>query len=188
MTSRRAVPEAWQRLLVLGIALCGAATAAAERPPPGGTSSFIQAGVAEQASAHAVGLTWDWRWARDTRWGTVTGYLETSLGQWRSRAPRQHGSAFVTQVGITPVFRLAPSAGGPGWFQEIGIGANLLFPVYENQAKRFSTTFNFGDHFAIGRRFGKHEFALRIQHFSNAGIKRPNPGENFLQLRYAIRY
>ena len=27
----------------------------------------------------------------------------------------------------------------------------------------------------------RHELALRVQHFSNAGIKRPNPGENFLQ-------
>jgi hypothetical protein len=26
---------------------------------------------------------------------------------------------------------------------------------------------------------------LRLSHVSNAGIKEPNPGENFLQLRYA---
>ena len=31
----------------------------------------------------------------------------------------------------------------------------------------------------------RHELALRLQHFSNAGIKHPNPGENFVQLRYA---
>jgi hypothetical protein len=30
-----------------------------------------------------------------------------------------------------------------------------------------------------------HELSLRIQHSSNAGIKEPNPGENFLLLRYA---
>jgi hypothetical protein len=27
------------------------------------------------------------------------------------------------------------------------------------------------------------EVALRVEHFSNAGISHPNPGENFLQLR-----
>jgi lipid A 3-O-deacylase len=44
---------------------------------------------------------------------------------------------------------------------------------------------------AIGRRFGaskEHEVMLRLQHFSNAGIKHPNPGEDFLQLRYAWHY
>jgi Lipid A 3-O-deacylase (PagL) len=35
---------------------------------------------------------------------------------------------------------------------------------------------------------GEHELALRLQHFSNGGIRRPNPGETFLQLRYAWRY
>ena len=29
------------------------------------------------------------------------------------------------------------------------------------------------------------EIALRVQHFSNAGIKHPNPGEYFVQLRYS---
>jgi hypothetical protein len=77
------------------------------------------------------------------------------------------------------------------WFAEIGIGANVILPVYRSKEKRFSTTFNFGDHFAIGRQFGaqhQHELALRIQHFSNGGIDEPNPGENFLQLRYSHRW
>ena len=29
------------------------------------------------------------------------------------------------------------------------------------------------------------KLALRIQHFSNGSIKKPNPGENFIQLRYS---
>jgi hypothetical protein len=32
------------------------------------------------------------------------------------------------------------------------------------------------------------EIALRVQHYSNGGIKQPNPGINFLQLRYAHRF
>ena len=71
---------------------------------------------------------------------------------------------------------------------EVGIGANLLFPIYQTHDKRFSTAFNFGDHLAIGYRHGNREFALRLQHFSNAGIKYPNPGEDFIQLRYAFHY
>ncbi len=48
-----------------------------------------------------------------------------------------------------------------------------------------------GDHLAAGWQFGPrrdHELTLRIQHFSNAGIRHPNPGENFVQLRYARRF
>jgi hypothetical protein len=29
---------------------------------------------------------------------------------------------------------------------------------------------------------------LRIQHSSNASLKHPNPGQNFLQLRYARHF
>jgi lipid A 3-O-deacylase len=46
---------------------------------------------------------------------------------------------------------------------------------------------HFADHLAVGRRFGEGlqpEVALRVQHFSSGGIHRPNPGEDFLQLRY----
>ncbi|WP_280151352.1 acyloxyacyl hydrolase [Piscinibacter sp. XHJ-5] len=53
-------------------------------------------------------------------------------------------------------------------------------------ARRLSTVFNFGDHVALGHRFGeqqRHELAFRIQHFSNAGLRKPNPGENFVQVR-----
>jgi lipid A 3-O-deacylase len=100
-------------------------------------------------------------------------------------------SAWVTQAGVTPVVRWHPPSWGGDWYVEGGIGANLLLPIYRSRDKRFSTAFNFGDHIAIGRRFGpsrQHEMALRIQHFSNAGIKDPNPGEDFVQLRYSHRY
>ncbi len=44
-----------------------------------------------------------------------------------------------------------------------------------------------GDHVGVGYAFGaarNDEIALRAEHFSNAGIKHPNPGQNFLELRY----
>lgn len=34
----------------------------------------------------------------------------------------------------------------------------------------------------------QHELLLRLQHVSNAGLKQPNPGLNFLQLRYALHF
>jgi hypothetical protein len=43
---------------------------------------------------------------------------------------------------------------------------------------------------ALGRSFGsgdRHEIALRAKHFSNGGVREPNPGLNFVQLRYSFR-
>jgi lipid A 3-O-deacylase len=76
------------------------------------------------------------------------------------------------------------------WFSEIGVGANYIVPLYRTGHKLFSTEFNFGDHIGVGYQFGgrrQHALMVRLQHFSNAGIEHPNPGENFVQLRYSRR-
>jgi hypothetical protein len=155
------------------------------------SSTFVQAGVGEDTDMLVAGATWDWSWRKSLAWGHATGYLEASLGRWSNDRGGTRSSAWVTQVGVTPVLRFHPNAWAPGGFVEAGIGANMVTPIYRNRDKRFSTAFNFGDHVAVGWQFGaerKHEIALRLQHFSNAGIKHPNPGENFLQLRYARRF
>lgn len=88
------------------------------------------------------------------------------------------------------MLRWRPNGWDRSWFIEGGIGLNVIFPKYNTLTKEFSTTFNFGDHLALGKRFShqdQHEWSLRVQHFSNARIERPNPGENFLQFRYTHR-
>jgi lipid A 3-O-deacylase len=150
--------------------------------------AFLQAGVAEEAKALVIGAVWTSDWRHDFAGGKVGLYWEASFGRWV--AERELGasrSAWVTQLGITPVLRWQPGGPGRRWFYEAGIGANVLLPIYRSRDKRFSTSFNFGDHLAVGRYLGdgqRHELVLRIQHFSNAGIKHPNPGEDFLQVRY----
>ena len=77
------------------------------------------------------------------------------------------------------------------WFVEAGLGGYVSSKLYESRDKRFSTAFNFGTHIGVGYLFGeqlKNEISLRLEHHSNAGIKHPNPGDNFLQLRYARRF
>lgn len=151
---------------------------------------FLQAGFAEkQTRAYVLGLTWDWNWRRQFSSLTVSGYFEAQAGRWETERDGLGGSAWATQVGLTPVLRFTPAA-AERWFAEIGIGANFILPVYRSGNRQFSTEFNFGDHFAVGRRFGRtarQEVAVRIQHFSNGGIDHPNPGENFVQLRYSLR-
>jgi hypothetical protein len=109
-----------------------------------------------------------------------------AVGRWRTSG-RAISTAWPTQISATPTMRLHPSS---GWqcFVEVGVGANYIVPLFRSGHKRFSTEFNFGDHVALGRTFGKSEVSLRLEHFSNAGIAHPNPGENFLQVRYAWRF
>lgn len=150
---------------------------------------FVQGGAGRHVNSAAVGLTWDWRWQRDSAIGTLTGYTELDLARWRTSG-RAHDAGF-DQLGIVPVLRLYPRALGIGWFVEAGVGASAISPRYRNDTLVFSTVFNFGDHVGVGRRFGAqeaNEVSLRFEHFSNAGIKKPNPGENFMQLRHTHRF
>lgn len=156
------------------------------------TGVFLQAGAGDSdTQSYTLGALWDWRWQSQTSLGKVTGYSEASFGRWTSAAPQSSGGTWATQAGITPVLRQFMDTAHGTYFAEIGIGANVILPLYHSGRKQFSTQFNFGDHFAIGRQFGelrKEEVSLRFQHYSNAGIDHPNPGENFFQLRYTHRF
>ena len=152
------------------------------------TALFLQAGFGDDhTDSYLGGATWNWRWRREFALGTLTGFNEVAFGRWSTRVDGISGSAWVTQVDLTPVFRLQPHAWGDRWFIEGGIGANVILPIWRSSEKRFSTQFNFGDHLAVGRYFGEErvsELAVRVEHFSNGGIDHPNPGENFIQVRY----
>jgi len=156
---------------------------------PGGAAEprnawYVQGGVAEDAHSLTVGGSRDWRWERQYRYGHVGGQWQGEVARWHSDSDNS------TQVGVTPALRWRPNGWREGWFVEGGIGLNVIFPKYNTRKKDFGTTFNFGDHIAVGKRFGadrQHEWSLRFQHFSNARIEKPNPGENFLQFRYTRR-
>lgn len=181
----------WTAVAFLALTACGKVTA-------GDTTIllpgrwFIQAGKAEGTTALSAGLVWESPGGRFLDDGFVSLYWEVSLGRWSAEQVygTRHAS-WVTQLGVTPVLRWTFGTESARWFVEGGIGANLLLPVYRSRDKRFSTSFNFGDHLGVGIQFGegdRQEVMLRVQHFSNGGIKRPNPGENFLQLRYAVGF
>lgn len=169
------------RWSLAGLMALAAGTATAAEPR---TAWFVQGGVAEDAHALTVGASRDWRWEKQYRYGHVSGQWQAEIGRWHSDSDNS------TQVGFTPALRWRPNGWSEGWFVEGGIGVNVIFPKYNTRKKEFGTTFNFGDHIAVGKTFGadrQHEWSLRFQHFSNARIEKPNPGENFLQFRYTHR-
>ena len=92
----------------------------------------------------------------------------------------------VWHVGVTPVLRwwLTPSNA-----LEAGIGANLLSSTRIGP-KGMSTAYQFGDLLGLVHRIDGTPWSVgaRFTHYSNADIKRPNPGQNFFQLRVSYDF
>lgn len=114
-------------------------------------------------------------------------YWDASVAYWRGSAyesvpgQRQH----IASIGITPVLRYM-SDDGRGWYAEGGIGAHLLSELYDNNHKQLSTAFQFGDHVGAGYVFANGwDLGVKLQHFSNGSIKKPNDGVNFVVVKLA---
>jgi hypothetical protein len=113
---------------------------------------------------------------------------ELLLNEWRAD-DFGGGHQNFTQVVLLPTLRVQPAQGRSPWFFELGIGASYMDPLYVTPEKRFSTRFNFYDVLGVGYSLGRdRELGLRLNHVSNAGIRNPNPGEEFLQLRFLQRF
>jgi lipid A 3-O-deacylase len=151
---------------------------------------FSQMGAGTATDSWSVGAQWHWRrtWLiRDSL--LLRGRWEFAVGRWRADEDDSGDEFWVTQLSAVPSLRLSASA-SRGWYAEIGSGPSVLMPVFQSRSRSFSTEFNFQSHLAIGHTLGahgEHDLALRIEHFSNAGIREPNPGMNFVSLRYTYR-
>ena len=150
---------------------------------------FAQLGAGDRAVRNAtLGLTRSIDASTSTAASRWSFYGEAALGEWFTHGRDSGQRSRFTRIGLTPVVRYRFA--GP-LFVEAGIGLNVIVPEFRDGNRSFSTTFNFGDHVAIGTRFGAddaNEVALRVEHYSNGGIRQPNPGQNFVSLRYARHF
>lgn len=102
----------------------------------------------------------------------------------------------LLEAGYSPVFRFERSVGSGAatLFLEGSIGARLLSHTQVAPDRVLSTAFQFSDVAGLGVRRGQEgqpgssSLSMRLQHMSNADIKRPNPGINFLQVRYTYQF
>ncbi|MEH3085251.1 MAG: acyloxyacyl hydrolase [Xylophilus ampelinus] len=182
------------RILALPVlaALSGLAATGAQADPLATRTIYGQLGVAQNsAGSLTAGVTAPIGW-QSSFWGMRAGaYWDANIAYWSARDDadnRRHGYA---QIGLTPTLRLRFDEGRSPWFADAGIGISLNNHLYNNENHHFSTAFNFASHIGAGYSFGANrsqEISLRLQHVSNASIKQPNPGENFLQLRYAVAF
>jgi lipid A 3-O-deacylase len=137
-------------------------------------SASAEYGTGNGAQMWRAGAQWNWqsRWLQSGNWH-MGGYWDAQLGRWGGS-----GKNTITDIGLTPVFRYQetnPSSISP--YVEGAIGFHLISPVRLEPARGFSTAFQFGER-------GRYDLSLRFQHLSNAGIKKPNNGINFTQLRF----
>jgi lipid A 3-O-deacylase len=151
---------------------------------------FAEIGLAPSGSySVTAGALWSWKWRGSLGNTEATAVTEVFLSGWDSHGAAQRQT--LTQLGVLPLLRLRLDHGRSPWFLEGGIGISVMDNLYRNHGKQFSTRFNFVDVFGIGRSIGadrRREVSLRLAHVSNADIRQPNPGENFLQLRYAAMF
>jgi len=149
---------------------------------------LVQWGASDHVGEVTAGLSWNTGWAPFGQRSSV--YVEASLSRWMARAAKGPDQGTLWQVGLIPVLRYRSRSFDARWFTEVGVGATVTSRLYRSSDTRFATAFNFADHVAVGRSFcadARCELALRFEHFSNGGIKEPNPGKNFFQLRF-VRY
>jgi lipid A 3-O-deacylase len=147
----------------------------------------------EDTETLRAGLQWNWqrRWFAERSWA-LGAYWDLQIGRWSGPLRPGQQPQTVWDIGITPVFRLERAERTrvvP--YLEAGIGFHVLSDLRINFKRVFSTRFQYGDHLAAGVRFGedhRYDMSLRLQHLSNGGLARPNPGINFVQLRLAYHF
>lgn len=182
--------------MLLSAACCSlsiAATAAGMDNAPG---AYIDLGQSLQGPGDTDSLTFGavlpWTHGQSVQEGARSFYWDFFLSWWRAPAPPDGvDRRSYTQLGVVANWRYRFEQGDSPWFVEAGFGGTLMNSIYRTPDREFSTTFQFTEQLGVGRSFGsqgEHELSVRLQHVSNAGLKEPNPGENFVRLRYLHRF
>ncbi|MES2300268.1 MAG: acyloxyacyl hydrolase [Pseudomonadota bacterium] len=155
------------------------------------SSASLEAGTGNKTQMIRFGLQSDWsaRWFASN--GThLSGYWDATLAQWRANQYRDVAGATqnITDIGFTPVFRFENDS-KKGFYAEGGIGFHRLSELYNNDGRRLSTLFEFGDHIGTGYVFDNGwEAGMKIQHFSNGGYRKPNSGVNWLEVKASLHF
>jgi opacity protein-like surface antigen len=174
----------------LAASLAAAAALGAAQPADAVDSVSLEVGSGDKTNMARIGAQWKWqsRWFDTGSWH-LGGYWDLQLGYWRGDNSAG-GNVSLVDAGLTPTFRVQGSA-PTGPYLEAAIGFHYLTSKRIHANKRFGTNFNFGDHVGAGVRFGergRYDLGVRLQHLSNGGIKQPNPGINFAQLRFQYHF
>src|SRR5690554_2618247 len=117
--------------------------------PP--AAAFVQAGWAEHAQSIAVGGVWRLGWRYQRPCCLFTSSIEATVARWSFRLDSNEQ---VIHFGLIPAIRVERPGLDPRWFLEVGMGANIISPIYRNGDRQFSTALNFAEYLGVGRAFG----------------------------------
>lgn len=121
------------------------------------------------------------RWLESST-GALTTYWEASLSRWNPDGREN----WVGALGVAARYEFS---GAP--YVEYGLGGAYLSDLHVAKNRRVGSNFQFANRFEVGYRFGRareNELGLAYWHYSNAGIKNPNPGMDFVSVRYTRRF
>ncbi|MDO5654163.1 MAG: acyloxyacyl hydrolase [Brachymonas sp.] len=152
----------------------------------------LSGGLSEKHSVKKAGIIAGWNraeplWAGQ-KWELALRH-ELELAYWDVPKAKDN----IIEAGYSPILRFQQRATGDGarFFAEASIGLRLLSHTHITPTRTLSTAFQFSDVIGAGVQWGpqaRSTLGVRIQHLSNAGIKRPNPGINFAQIYYTHRF
>lgn len=154
-------------------------------------SVYLQAGGSRRdARVAGVGLRWNSAWPTH-RWGiSWSGALDFTVSGWSAPvtaggSQREHTAHWA----LVPIVRWQPHEGRSPWFAEAGLGLSLHHHRYRAEGQEQSSRWNFQEVVGVGRQLGDGEghaqVSLRLSHFSNGGLRRPNPGETWWTVRWS---
>jgi len=181
----RSTRKAGRLWLLAGALACGPLQAQQVAPAPGAGGLSLHWG--RNSDYDRTALMYEtspwWRHRFENGWGRLELNGEFGVSYWRSW---RHGSEHnMWQANATPVLRWWPV---DTFYLEAGVGATVLSRT-EFSGHDLSTAFQFGSHAGLGILINRaHRLGVRYSHFSNADIKKPNPGLDLLELTYTYQF
>lgn len=176
------MPRARVAMASIAATLCMSGAYAGE-PSQGGIS--VRAGYGDHYKRAEV--AWEspslWSYQFSGGHGRLDIVGELGAAYWMADGSRSPSNAW--QFSAIPFLRWTWS---DRYYLEAGVGPTV-FSRTHFAGKNISTAFQFGDHIGVGAYLSdSSRIGLRYSHFSNASIKKPNPGLNVLQLIYTYQY
>lgn len=127
----------------------------------------------------------------DISWlGNVDLYWELSVNFWEFGADNSHETNYA--LAISPVIssQFATIANKYPLKWELGIGVSLVYDT-RFAGKDIGSHYQFEDRLGLIMGFGENlnkSIALRYMHYSNGGLNDKNPGMDFLNVSYALKF
>lgn len=172
------------RIAMAAALLCTVGVASAQ------DAASLSLGRAVGVTAVQGVLTWGardgearWRWLD---WTGARLRLEVTASIWQGDANGAMQGT-LAGLGLQPLLRWSfanTRAGRP--FVDFGTGPRLWSGTRFGAQQRFGTAFEFGTVLGLGLQREGHDVFLRVEHTSNGGIRRPNPGIDFVLLGMAL--